>query len=90
MPGDLGWKRTARTGERKYFIVSSDSHHSEGDDFLADIEPLYRNRIPTVRIDDDGSVWLLCEGNKPYLVKHGGLAGSTRCTGRALHRIPRT
>jgi len=74
-PGIEGWTRTARPGPGKYLMVSADCHTTEGDDYLADIEPQYRERIPRVHVDEDGSVWLLCEGNKPQLVARGRRSG---------------
>lgn len=74
-PGHEGWTRTAHPGARKYFMVSADCHTTEGEDYLADIEPRYRDRIPRVQVEDDGSVWLLCEGNKPQLVARGRRPG---------------
>lgn len=74
-PGAAGWERAPRPGGAKYLMVSADCHTTEGPDYLDDIEPQYRDRIPRVHVDDEGSVWFLCEGNKPQLVARGGGGG---------------
>lgn len=71
-PGNEGWARTARPGAgNKYFMVSSDTHHTEPEDYLDAIEPAYRDRLPRLRVDDDGAQWLVTEYGKPQLVKPG-------------------
>ncbi|MPY94355.1 MAG: amidohydrolase family protein [Acidimicrobiia bacterium] len=70
-PGHAGWQRTAHPGDpAKYFMVSSDCHATEPRGYLADyIEPEYRERIPHIRTDEDGSQWMVTEGNRPQLVR---------------------
>ena len=69
-PGDAGWTRSARPGSRnKYFMFSADTHVVESGDYLRDIEPEYRDRIPRVETRPDGSQWLVTEGNRPTRVR---------------------
>ena len=79
-PGDAGWTRSARPGApNKYFMVSADCHAVEPSAYLEGIEPEYRERIPRLEIRDDGSEWLITEGNRPQRVKparkHAGDGG---------------
>jgi predicted TIM-barrel fold metal-dependent hydrolase len=68
-PGAAGWTRSARPGTRnKYFMFSADTHVVEGD-YLRDIEPEYRDRIPRLETRADGSQWLVTEGNRPTRVR---------------------
>ena len=69
-PGALGWPRSARPGApAKYFMFSADTHVVEPADYLKDIEPEYRERIPHLETRDDGSQWLITEGNRPQRVR---------------------
>ena len=69
-PGDEGWPRSARPGApNKYFMFSADTHIVEPADYLKDIEPQYRDRIPHLETRDDGSQWLITEGNRPQRVR---------------------
>ena len=69
-PGDLGWPRSARPGAPdKYFMFSADTHVVEPADYLKDIEPEYRDRVPHLETRDDGSQWLITEGNRPQRVR---------------------
>ena len=69
-PGHAGWARTALPEDpRKYFMVSADTHATEPTDFLDRIEPEYRERVPRLVTDENGSMWLVCEGSKPLMVK---------------------
>jgi predicted TIM-barrel fold metal-dependent hydrolase len=70
-PGISAWSRTARAGDpEKYFMVSSDTHANEPASYLADhIEPAFRERIPRIEVREDGSQWLISEGNRPQRVK---------------------
>ena len=71
-PGHEGWTRSARPDDPdKYFMVSSDTHHTEPEGYLDAIEPEFRERLPRLRVDEDGAQWLICEGGKPQLVKPG-------------------
>jgi predicted TIM-barrel fold metal-dependent hydrolase len=76
-PGAAGWPRSARPGApNKYFMFSADCHAVEPSSYLEGIEPEYRARIPHMEIHEDGSEWLISEGNRPQRVKpakrHGG------------------
>jgi len=69
-PGAAGWARSARPGSpNKYFMFSADTHVVEPGDYLKDIEPEYRARIPHLETRDDGSQWLITEGNRPQRVR---------------------
>ena len=69
-PGADGWPRSARPGApNKYFMFSADTHVVEPPDYLKDIEPQYRDRIPQLETRDDGSQWLITEGNRPQRVR---------------------
>ena len=97
-PGAEGWRRTIRPDDPdKYFIVSADCHAQEPTSYLAEhIEPEFRDRIPRVERRDDGSEWMITEGNRPQLVKRapsrGDRAGAAvvRTAGaRPAHAGPR-
>ena len=69
-PGPAGWTRSARPGDPdKYFLVSADCHAVEPSGYLDGIEPEYKARIPRLELREDGSEWLLSEGNRPQRVK---------------------
>jgi predicted TIM-barrel fold metal-dependent hydrolase len=69
-PGSAGWRRSVRPGDPdKLFVVSADCHVVEPADYLAGIEPEYRERIPRLEVHEDGSQWLISEGNRPQRVK---------------------
>ena len=71
-PGSAGWSRSPWPGApNKYFMVSADCHVTEGLAFLKNVEPEYRERTPHVETRDDGSQWLISEGNAPNMVKPG-------------------
>ncbi len=50
-------------------MFSADTHVVEPADYLKDIEPEYRERIPRLETRDDGSQWLITEGNRPQRVR---------------------
>lgn len=70
-PGPSGWDRTIRSDDpRKLFVVSADCHANEPSTYLAEyIEPEYRHRLPQMERRDDGSEWMVTEGNSPVRVK---------------------
>ncbi|MEM7323421.1 MAG: amidohydrolase family protein [Actinomycetota bacterium] len=72
-PGHEGWERTARPDDpNKYFMVSTDNHANEPFTFLRTYtEPEYHDRLPHVETRDDGSQFLITEGNRPSLVRPG-------------------
>jgi predicted TIM-barrel fold metal-dependent hydrolase len=87
-PGAAGWARSARPGApNKYFMFSADCHAVEPGSYLAGIEPEYRARIPHFEVHDDGSEWLISEGNRPQRVKPSRKqiadAGARAAEGRA-------
>jgi len=71
-PGEAGWPRSAHAGApNKYFMFSADTHVVEPADYLKDIEPEYRDRVPHLETRPDGSQWLITEGNRPQRVRGG-------------------
>ena len=71
-PGVEGWERTARPDDpHKYFMVSADCHVTEGFGFLEWIEPGFAERVPRTEIREDGSHWVITEGNRPQKVRSG-------------------
>ncbi|HEY8123560.1 MAG TPA: amidohydrolase family protein [Myxococcota bacterium] len=69
-PGAQGWTRSARPGDpNKYFMFSADCHAVEPGAYLEGIEPEFRARIPHFEQREDGSEWLISEGNRPQRVK---------------------
>ena len=72
-PGAPTWPHSARPGAaNKYFMVSADSHACEPPKYIAErIEPEYRERLPRVETREDGSRFIVSEGNQPQLVSPG-------------------
>jgi predicted TIM-barrel fold metal-dependent hydrolase len=72
-PGAAGWPRSARpTDPNKLLLVSADCHAQEPSSYLAErIEPEFLDRIPRIERREDGSEWVITEGNRPQLVKRG-------------------
>src|SRR5439155_18806518 len=71
-PGTEGWPRTARPDDpHQYFMVSADCHVVESLSFFEGVEPEYRERVPHVEERDDGSQWLVTEGNRAQMVRPG-------------------
>jgi predicted TIM-barrel fold metal-dependent hydrolase len=69
-PGEEGWRRSARPGAPdKYFMFSADTHVVEPSDYLSQIEAEYRDRTPKLETHEDGSQWLITEGNRPQRVR---------------------
>ncbi len=69
-PGEAGWPRSVRAGAaNKYFMFSADCHAVEPGTYLDGIEPEFRARTPHTETRDDGSQWLITEGNRPQRVK---------------------
>jgi predicted TIM-barrel fold metal-dependent hydrolase len=74
-PGSAGWPRSARPGDpAKYFMFSADCHAVEPSTYLDGIEPEFRERLPRLEVHDDGSQWLITEGNRPQRVRGGPVA----------------
>ena len=69
-PGIVGWTRTARPGDpNKYQMISADCHLNEPLAMFDLVELQYRDRTPRRDIRDDGSEWLITEGNRPQMVR---------------------
>ncbi len=70
-PGPTDWDRTIRHDDpNKLFVVSTDCHANEPATYLAEyIEPEFRHRLPRIERRDDGSEWMVTEGNSPVRVK---------------------
>lgn len=81
-PGSDAWPRTARAGApNKYFMVSADTHANEPPEYLGEyIEPEYRSRIPYSETREDGSRWLISEGNRPQRIADGARAAAEQKT----------
>ena len=83
-PGEAGWPRSARPGApNKYFMFSADTHVVEPADYLAGIEPEYRDRIPRLEAKPDGTQWLITEGNRPQRVRGPNTPASPGSVGAA-------
>lgn len=84
-PGAAGWARSARPGApNKYFMFSADTHVVEPAEYLAEIEPEYRDRIPKLETRPDGSQWLITEGNRPQRVRTANRPESSTAGGKCL------
>lgn len=53
----------------KFFIMSCDNHVNEPIDVFDGIEPEYKDRIPHIRTDEDGTQWLISEGWAPQPIR---------------------
>lgn len=73
-PGELEWSSKATPGSTdKYFIVSADCHANEPARYLHDYVPTALHaRLPRSETREDGSQWLVTEGNRPQLIKAAG------------------
>jgi predicted TIM-barrel fold metal-dependent hydrolase len=81
MPGPKNaWRLSAGAGptwaERlkpvdpgKFFIVSCDNHVNEPPEVFDGIDAKFRERIPTIKTDADGTQWLITEGWAPQPVR---------------------
>lgn len=59
------------TGSKdKYFVVSADAHANEPLDFMTSrvTDPQYKDRLPRVKVDDEGVQWLHTDGWPPQRV----------------------
>ena len=72
-PGTEGWRGSAHPGAPdKYLMISADCHAQEPGSYLAEyIDAEFRDRIPRIERRDDGSEWMITEGNRPTMVKRG-------------------
>lgn len=69
--GPTSWGERLRTGSKnKYFMVSCDAHANEPVDYMTKrIDPKYRERVPHIRTDPDGTQWMITEGFAPLPVR---------------------
>ena len=70
-PGAAGWTRTIHVDDpNKLFVVSADCHANESPDYLTRfVDPKLHHRLPHMDRRDDGSEWMITEGNAPMRVK---------------------
>ena len=59
-----------RTGEkdvlRDFFVLSADCHVNEPNDlWITRVDKKFRDRVPTVKIDEKGRKWFVIEGQRP-------------------------
>lgn len=69
--GPVSWGDRLVSGSKdKYFIVSADSHANEPLDFLTSriTDPQYQDRLPRVKVDEEGIQWLHTDGWPPQRV----------------------
>jgi predicted TIM-barrel fold metal-dependent hydrolase len=86
-PGCEGWARTARaTDPNKYFVVSADTHAMEPNDWVTSrIDPAYLDRLPKLRVDENGETFILTEGNRPWKIQRTDYEGEDAERYRAGH-----
>ena len=78
-PGPIGTQVVTPGHPDKLFMVSADCHANEPAGYLADcIEPEYLDRIPRLERRDDGSEYMISEGNRPQLVQRGPSTGTVQ------------
>jgi predicted TIM-barrel fold metal-dependent hydrolase len=64
------WAERLKPGNpRKFFIASCDNHVNEPPDVFDAIDAKYRERIPHIKTDPDGTQWLISEGWAPQPVR---------------------
>ena len=70
-PGPLAWADRLQPGHtEKYLLVSCDNHANEPLDFLSSrVDERYRDRLPHIRTEPDGTQWLISEGQPPQPVR---------------------
>ena len=57
-------------------MISSDTHANEPVDFLsARVDAKYRERLPRVEVDEDGTRWLVTEGYRPEKIRSSTFEG---------------
>jgi predicted TIM-barrel fold metal-dependent hydrolase len=83
-PGAAGWSRSVHADDpNKLFVVSADTHANEPHDYLKRfVEPHYAHRLPHMERRDDGSEWMITEGNAPMRVR-----GPAAPAGREPHDL---
>lgn len=85
-PGASGWSRTVRADDpQRLFVVSSDCHANEPPGYLEErVEEQFRHRLPHMDRRDDGSEWMITEGNAPMRVKGPTLAEAPKVVGSRM------
>ena len=70
-PGSKGWARSAQPGHPdKYFMVSADCHANEpGNLWHERIDAKYKERLPSIRVDEKGGRWQVTEGFRPVKLR---------------------
>lgn len=84
-PGSEGWQYSPHPdAANKYFMVSTDCHANEPADLWATrIEPEYRNRIPRVVVDEDGTKWRVSEGHRRDRLRDSSFEGEDQLRAKA-------
>jgi predicted TIM-barrel fold metal-dependent hydrolase len=55
---------------KDYFVISSDCHVNEPPDvFSARVDARFRERIPSMKVDEKGRKWLIMEGARPSWIR---------------------
>jgi predicted TIM-barrel fold metal-dependent hydrolase len=55
---------------KEFFVVSADGHVNEPRDvWSARVEPKFRDRLPRVKVDEDGRKWFVAEGIRPSMIR---------------------
>lgn len=69
--GPKSWGDRLRTGSKnKYLMVSCDTHANEPIDFWTSrVDAKFRDRVPHVKVEADGTQWLVSEGWQPQPIK---------------------
>lgn len=70
VPEPATWAERLKAGAKdKYFIMSCDTHVNEPFDlFDGRVDAKYKDRLPYMRKDEDGTQWLITDGWDPQLV----------------------
>ena len=84
-PGRPSWARSARPGDpNKYFMVSADCHANEPRDLWYErIDAVYRDRLPRIRVDEQGGRWQVTEGFRAVKLRSLELEGEDLVRARA-------
>jgi len=76
-PGSTGWQGSPRPGsDKKYFMISADTHMTPPISMMRErIEPEYRDRLARIERREDGTLWSIVEGSKPFRLVDSELEG---------------
>lgn len=81
-PGAVGWGKSVRPGaDNKYTMISCDTHAVEPADlFMKRVDSRFHDRLPRIRVDEDGSKWHIVEGMEParWIMDNEDLSGEDR------------